>query len=109
MTSKMNVDGKIDLNTFLDQAASLAKALDAGTALVYNASNKKVGFYCYNGSDLVKAIPYSKPTIAHGYSGVIAAGGSVFKVFADNKSDAEFLVKPNMAYVYKGPGMVEQV
>lgn len=109
MASKMNVNGKVDLNTFVDQAAGLAKALDAGTALVYNASNKTVGFYCYNGGDFVMAVPYSKPTIAHGYSGVVAAGGSVFKVFADNKGNAEFLVKPNMAYVYKGPGMVEQV
>lgn len=109
MTSEMKVNGKIDLNTFVSQAAGLAKALDAGTALVYNASNKTVGFYCYNGGDFIMAVPYSKPSIAHGYSGVIAAGGSVFKVFADNKSNTEFLVKPNMAYVYKGPGMVEQV
>ncbi len=109
MGANMNVNGKVDLNTFVDQAAGLAKALDAGTALVYNNSGKTVAFYCYNGGDFVMAIPYSKPSIAQGYSGTIAAGGSVFKVFADNKGDAEFLVKPNHAYVYGGPGKIEQV
>lgn len=109
MASEMKVSGEVDLNTFLDQAASVAKSLDAGTALVYNSSNKTVEFYCYNGGDPFMAVAYSKPTIAHGYSGVVAAGGSVFKVFADNKGNTEFLVKPNKAYVYKGPGMVEQV
>ncbi|MCB2111302.1 MAG: hypothetical protein H6895_07300 [Defluviimonas sp.] len=109
MGGEMNVTGKVDINTFVDQAAKLAKGLDAGTSLLYNNSGKKANFYCYNGGDFVMAIPYSKPTIATGCSGLIAAGGSVFKVFADNKGDAEFLVKPNRAYVYGGPGDVREL
>ncbi|MGB5452308.1 MAG: hypothetical protein WBM71_04570 [Sedimenticolaceae bacterium] len=109
MASKMKLSGKVDVNTFVDQAAGLAKALDAGTALVLNESGKSVTFYCYNGGDFIMAVPYSKPTIAQGYSGTIAAGGSVFKVFADNKGNAEFLVKPNKAYIYRGPGKIEEV
>jgi len=109
MSKNVKVEGKVDLNQFVSQATGLAKALDAGTALLYNASAKKVTFYCYNGGDVVMLVPYCKPTIASGYSGIIAAGGSSFKVFADNKGDAEFRVKPNKAYVFKGPGMVEEV
>jgi hypothetical protein len=105
----MNMTGKVDLNTFVDQAAKLAKSLDAGTSLLYNNSGKKANFYCYNGGDFVMAVPYSKPAIAAGCSGLIAAGGTVFKVFADNKGDAEFLVKPNRAYVYGGPGNVREL
>jgi len=40
MASKMKLSGKVDVNTFVDQAAGLAKALDAGTALVLNESGK---------------------------------------------------------------------
>ncbi len=109
MSTSANIEGKVDINEFVSQAAGLAKALDAGTALLYNASGKTVTFYCYNGGDVVMMVPYCKPTIASGYSGLIAAGGTSFKVFADNKGDAEFRVKPNKAYVFKGPGMVEQV
>ncbi len=109
MASKMKVNGEVDVNTFVDQAAGIAKALDAGTALVYNNSNKTVQFYCYNGGDIFMTIPFVKPVIAHGYSGLVAAGGSMFKVFADNKSEGEFLVKPNHAYVYRGPGKIEAV
>lgn len=109
MTSAMNMTGEVDLNTFVDQAATLAKSLDAGTSLLYNNSGSTASFYCYNGGDFVMAVPYSKPTIATGCSGLIAAGGSVFKVFADNKGDAEFLVKPNRAYVYGGRGNVREL
>lgn len=109
MSGNAKIEGKVDVNEFVSQAAGLAKLLDAGTALLYNASGKTVTFYCYNGGDVVMLIPYCKPTIASGYSGIVAAGGSSFKVFADNKGDAEFRVKPNKAYVFKGPGMVEQV
>lgn len=103
------INGKVDLNEFAKQAGSAAKGLDAGTALLYNASKSSVQFYCYNGGDFIQAIPYSKPTIASGYAGTIAAGGSNFKVFADNKGDAEFLVKPGRAYIFHGKGAVEEV
>lgn len=109
MPGTANITGKVDLNTFVDQAAHLAKSLDAGTSLLYNNSAGTAKFYCYNGGDFVMAIPYSKPSIAKGCSGLIAAGGTVFKVFADNKGDAEFLVKPNRAYVYGGPGDVREL
>ncbi len=109
MPSAMVVNGKVDLNTFVDQAAKLAKGLDANTALIYNHSGHTVRFYCYNGGDFIKAISYSKPNIANGYSGEIAAGGSVFKVHPNDKGDDEFLVKPRKAYVYKGPGKIDQV
>lgn len=107
--SKISVSGKADVNEFVNQAAKLAKSLDAGTALIYNDSKKNVQFYCYNGGDFIKAIPYAKPSIAHGYTGTVAAGGSVFKVQPGNNGDAEFLVKPNHAYVYRGKGAVEEV
>ncbi|MEP6018898.1 MAG: hypothetical protein ABJ251_10525 [Paracoccaceae bacterium] len=107
--STMNVNGKVDLNTFVDQAAKLAKKLDAGTALIYNHSGKMVRFYCYNGGDFVKAIAYSKPNIATGYCGEIAAGGSVFKVHPDKNGKNEFLVKPGHAYVFKGAGKIDQL
>ncbi len=106
---KMAINGKADVNEFVDQAAKLAKSLDAGTALIYNATKHNIQFYCYNGGDFIKAIPYAKPNIAHGYTGTIAAGGSVFKVQPNNKGDAEFLVKPRHAYVYRGVGAVEEV
>lgn len=109
MNSSATVTGKVDLNVFVDQAAKLAKSLDAGTSLLYNNSGKSARFYCYNGGDFVMAVPYSKPTIANGCSGLIAAGGTVFKVFADNKGEAEFLVKPNKAYVYGGTGDVREL
>lgn len=108
-TATMNVNGKVDLNTFVDQAAKLAKSLDANTALIYNHSGHTVKFYCYNGGDFIKAIAYSKPNIASGYAGEIAAGGSVFKVHPNNEGKHEFLVKPNRAYIYRGPGKIEPV
>lgn len=105
----MNVNGKVDLNTFVDQAAKLAKELDAGTALIYNHSGKAVRFYCYNGGDFITAVAYSKPNIANGYSGEIAAGGSTFKVHPDDNEKNEFLVKPRHAYVFKGAGKIDQL
>lgn len=107
-SKSMNVEGKVDLNTFVDQATGIAKSLDAGTALIYNNSGKPVQFYCYNGGDIFMWVAYAKPTIAHGYSGLVAAGGSHFKIFADNRGDSEFRVKPGCAYVYHGRGAIEQ-
>ncbi len=106
MSKSIDINGKVDLNEFVSQAAAAAKTLDASTALIMNNSGKAVAFYCYNGGDLVKAVPFSKPLIAAGYSGLLSAGGTTFKVYPDNKADTEFIVKPHKAYVYEGPGKI---
>ena len=101
--------GKIDVNEFAAQAAKAARSLDANTAVIHNDSGGTVRFYCYNGGDLVMTVPFSSPTIADGYSGLIAAGGSTFKVYPDNAAGTQILVKPRHAYVFDGVGKVREL
>jgi hypothetical protein len=47
--------------------------------------------------------------VAPGYYGRVAASGVSFKIHPNNKREAEFIVSPGNAYIYRGPGPVEQV
>ncbi|MEM8826661.1 MAG: hypothetical protein AAGD40_07035 [Pseudomonadota bacterium] len=105
----INIGGKADLNEFAAQAGAAASKLGAKTAALYNDSGKPVTFKCYNGSDLVCKIAFTKPLIASGYSGEISAGGAHFKVHPDGNRSHEFLVKPRTAYIYEGPGKLTEV
>jgi hypothetical protein len=51
----------------------------------------------------------SNPLVAPGYYGTVAASGVSFKIHPNNKREAEFVVSPGKAYIYRGPGAVEQV
>ncbi|MCP5086032.1 MAG: hypothetical protein GY952_04400 [Rhodobacteraceae bacterium] len=105
MASNVEVDG----NGLVKQAAGIVTSLSGNTAALHNACGKDLKFYCYNSSDVIFLISNTKPFIANNSWGEIAAAGKHFKVHPDDETDHEFLAKPGKAYVYRGPGKVEEV
>lgn len=106
-------DAKIDINKFYDVArkdlGSLIKGASINSATIYNDSGSDVTFYVYNYIDIVHWVSAQKAFIANGYYGNVAASGKSFKVHPNGNKDHEYLVDPNRAYVYRGPGKWELV
>jgi hypothetical protein len=103
----------VDLNQFYEQArkdiASLIGGMGVNSAAIFNASKDNVTFHAYNYIDSVHWVDAMRTLVAPGHYGTVAASGNFFKVHPNNKREEEFLVSPGKAYVYKGPGALEQV
>lgn len=109
----VNISGKVDLNTFMDQARSSIGTLLHGAAVrssvIYNNTKAPVTFYVYNYIDPVYLVSAQKALVAPSYYGIVAASGEYYKIHPNDKKEQEFLVAPGRAYVYHGPGQVEPV
>jgi hypothetical protein len=103
----------VDLNQFYEEArkdiGSLLEGARVNGAVIFNATKDNVTFHVYNYIDTVYWVDAMKTLVAPGHYGTVAASGSFFKIHPNNKKEEEFLVVPGKAYVYKGPGALEQV
>jgi hypothetical protein len=109
----INTKFKGDANKFADQVRegveSIAGQLKIGKALIFNGTDKPVNFYVYNYIDTVYWVAAMHTLVAPGKVGAVAASGTSFKVHPDDDKAKEFLVDPGKAYLYGGPGDVEEV
>lgn len=108
-----NIEASVDLNKFYESASKDIAAMIGGSAIeaavIFNASPKPVTFVVYNYVDTVYLVPAQKVLVAPNKYGTVAASGKFFKIHPDGSAGQEFLVAPKTAYVYAGPGDVEQV
>ncbi|MBI6629932.1 hypothetical protein [Pontibaca salina] len=106
-----NVSG--DANKFVDQVTKgigdIAQQLKVNKALVFNHTDKPVNFYVYNYADNLYWISAMHTLVAPGKVGAVAASGVSFKVHPGDNTEHQFLVEPGKAYLYHGPGSVEEV
>lgn len=111
----MDVSAKLkgDVNKFVDQlrdgVAGIADQLKIGKAIIFNNTDKPVNFYVYNYADTVYWVSAMHVLVAPGKAGAVSASGVSFKIHPNDNKDQEFLVDPKKAYVYNGPGDVEEV
>lgn len=108
-----SIDIKGNLNKFTDQVKSgigdIAQQLKVNKAAVLNATDKPVNFYVYNYIDNAYWISAMHALVAPGKVTALMASGVAFKVHPNDVKNHEFLVTPGKAYIYKGPGDVEEV
>ena len=106
-----NLEANLDINKFYETARKDIKSLltSVNGAAIYNASGSNVTFYVYNYSDGVNLIEAHHFLVAPDYYGTAAASGKFYKVMPNKNKDEEFLVAPNKAYIYRGPGKIEEV
>lgn len=104
------LDATIDLNAFYKLARedikSLLGAAAVNSAVIFNNSESPVTFYVYNYIDTVYWVSAQRVLVAPQTYGTVAASGSFFKIHPNDNANGEFLVAPNRAYVYSGPGNV---
>jgi hypothetical protein len=109
----ISITGRVNLNKFVDQVRSatgeIADQLKINKAVVINATEKPVNFYVYNYVDNAYWISAMHTLVAPGKVGAVMASGKAFKVHPDDKKDQEFLATPGKAYIYRGPGDIEEV
>jgi hypothetical protein len=109
----LDVNAKVNINKFYDVArtdiASLINGAAIDSAVIFNDSGKPVKFYVYNYIDTIFLVSAQKTLVASDHYGQVAASGKFFKIHPDDDKDAEFLVAPGKAYVYRGPGKIETV
>ncbi len=103
----------IDANQFYEQArkdiGSLIGAAGVNSAVIFNGTKDNVTFHVYNYIDSVHWVDAMRTLVAPGHYGTVVASGKFFKIHPNNRREEEFLVAPEKAYVYKGPGALEQV
>jgi hypothetical protein len=103
---------KADANKGLDQIkemlAGAIKGIGVEAAVIYNNTKENVTFYVYNYIDVAYLISAQKTLVAPAHYGRVAASGAEFKIHPNDNKDHQFLVRPGKAYVYSGPGMVEE-
>jgi hypothetical protein len=103
----------VDLNQFYTEArkdiSSLIGAAAVNGAVIFNDSKDNVTFHVYNYIDTVHWIDAMRTLVAPGHYGTVAASGDFFKIHPNNRKEEEFLVAPKKAYVYKGPGALQEV
>ncbi len=108
-----SVEVKGNLNKFYEQvSADLPKLLEGaaiGSAIIFNNTDKAVNFYVYNYIDNIYLVSAMHTLVAPGKAGRVAASGKSYKVHPNDDKRQEFLVDPNKAYVYGGPGDIENV
>lgn len=111
--SSVKLDATVDLNKFYEAArediGSLIQGAGVNQAIIFNNSGATVNFEVFNYIDSVNWVPAQQTKIADGYYGAVAASGSFFKIHPNGVRDDEFLVAPNKAYVFHGPGKVEVI
>lgn len=105
------LDAKVDLNQFYELArkdiGSLIGAAGINAAVIFNDTASPVTFYVYNYIDTVYWVSAQKVLVAPRTYGTVAASGAFFKIHPNDHAKEEFLVAPNKAYVYAGPGNVK--
>lgn len=105
------MDVSIDVNEFYKLAREdIGKIIGVSavnSAAIYNNTDKAITFYVYNYIDTVYWVAAQKTHIAPGTYGMVAASGSFFKILPNDNKNEEFLVSPNKAYVFSGPGNVQ--
>lgn len=107
--------GKVkgNLNQFVEQVkdgvSEIADQLKINKALIYNNTGEPVNFYVYNYIDTAYWISAMHTLVAPGKVGSVAASGVSFKVHPNDNKKHEFLVDPRKAYIYNGPGDIEEV
>lgn len=108
-----NVELSGDVNTFYKDAREDISKLIAGasvdSAVVFNNTKEPVTFYVYNYIDTVYWVSAQRTLVAPGRYGTVVASGKFFKVHPNDNKDLEFLVAPGKAYVYNGPGSINEV
>ncbi|WP_417552675.1 hypothetical protein [Marinomonas fungiae] len=104
---------KIDINKFYELAREdISKLIDGAavnSSAIFNASGEDVNFAVYNYIDVFYEIPAQEGLVAKDYYGTVAASGTHFKVNPNKVVAHQFLVKPGKAYVYRGPGKLEEI
>jgi hypothetical protein len=107
------LDISVNANDFYERASSDIKALiggmEVGKAVIFNDTKDAVTFWVYNYIDTVHWVEAMKTQVASGYYGTVAASGVSFKIHPNKDKNAEFLVSPGEAYIYRGPGAVLNV
>lgn len=103
----------MDANQFYKDAREDLKSLIAGaavrSAVIFNDTKESVTFFVYNYIDIIYAIDATKALVAPGHYGTVAASGDFYKVHPNQRKEQEFLVAPGKAYIYKGPGAIQEV
>lgn len=111
LAEEANIQG--DLNKFYQDArqdiASLLGAAGVKSAVIFNDTPNPVQFYVYNYIDTAYWVSAAKPLAAAGKYVTVAASGDQYKIHPNDEKNHQFLVAPGKAYVYKGPGDVEEV
>ncbi|WP_067149223.1 hypothetical protein [Pseudotamlana agarivorans] len=96
-------------NICMNDIGKLVSGVSKGSAIIFNDTGKPVDFYVYNSMDSMCWLPTQKINITHGNYGTITASGKYFKIHPDKNKINEFLVVPNEAYIYKGPGVLVHI
>lgn len=109
----VELDATLNLNDFYDTArtdiALLIGGAEVKAAAIFNSSGQDVTFSVYNYTDVVNWVPAQRALVANDFSGIVAASGVLFKIHPNNDKGAEFIVAPGKAYVFHGPGKIEEV
>lgn len=109
----MDANVEVKVNELHDQlrkdVGEVAQALKIGKAAILNATSKPVNFYVYNYVDSAYWISAMHTLVAPGKVGAVMASGAAFKVHPDDNKTHEFLVTPGRAYIYRGPGDIDEM
>ncbi len=110
-------DIKVDVNKETIDAATSALAavyqevIKDENSAVYNASDKKVQFFCYNDNDFTHIVSARKPVAAPGYVALLNKGalgwGPTIQVRVDDKEDQTYDIKRQSFYIWTGEGFRE--
>lgn len=108
-----DVNLKGNLNKFYkdvrEDIKGLIKGAKVDSAVIFNDTQQPVTFFVYNYVDTVYMVSAQKSLAAPGRYTTVAASGAFYKIHPNDNKSHEFLVAPGKAYVYKGPGDVEEV
>lgn len=111
----MPVDATINKETIDAAADALSGFFNEVTkdenAAVYNASDKKAQFYCYNDSDFTYLVAARKPIANPGYVALLNKGpvswGPTITVRVDDDPNQNFTIKRRHFYIWTGLGFKE--
>lgn len=111
MELQANVDAKVDVNQALNQiGAVFQEAIKDENAVIYNGTDAKLQFYCYNDTDSTRLISAKKPVVAPGYTGLCNKGlvsyGPTIQVMINDK-DGPYYILRRHAYIWDGQGFKE--
>lgn len=104
----IEVNATLDGNKFIEQIKKGGKEFwsnaSIDSAVIMNDTDNDVTFFVYNYIDTVYLVSAMKVRVAAHIYGTVAASGKLFKILPNDVRGDEFLVAPQKAYIYKGPG-----